>query len=132
MKNRYKAMVLSCIDPRCQSKVYNLLKKKKLTGQYSAFTIAGAAVGVTAKEFKTWHSVFWKNLDISIKLHGIKKLIIINHTDCGAAKLVSGKEDFTKKIETLILQKSYKKLKNKLLKKYPKFKVEYKVIKVNQ
>jgi len=47
MKSKYKAMVLSCMDPRFQHLVYNYLKKKKLTGKYSAFTIAGAAVGVT-------------------------------------------------------------------------------------
>ena len=42
MKSKYKAMVLSCMDPRFQHLVYNHLKKKKLTGKYSAFTIAGA------------------------------------------------------------------------------------------
>ena len=47
MKSKYKAMVLSCIDPRFQKPVYNYLKKKKLTGKFSTFTIAGAAVGVT-------------------------------------------------------------------------------------
>ena len=45
MKSKFKAMVLSCMDPRFQHLVYNHLKKKKLTGKYSAFTIAGAAVG---------------------------------------------------------------------------------------
>ena len=47
MKSKFKAMVLSCMDPRFQHLVHNHLKKKKLTGKYSAFTIAGAAVGVT-------------------------------------------------------------------------------------
>ena len=40
-------MVLSCIDPRFQPKVFNYLKKRKLIGKYSSFTIAGAAIGVT-------------------------------------------------------------------------------------
>ena len=47
MKSKFKAMVLSCMDPRFQHLVHNHLKKKKLTGTYSAFTIAGAVVGVT-------------------------------------------------------------------------------------
>ena len=130
MRKKYDAMVLSCIDPRCQTKVFNILKKKKLTNKYSAFNIAGAAVGVTAKEFKTWHKVFWDNLDISVKLHKIKKLIIFNHTDCGAAKIVNGKKEFSKQNEDKIHQISFKKIKTKLLKKYPKFKVEFKIIKV--
>ena len=130
MRKKYDAMVLSCIDPRCQTKVFNILKKKKLTNKYSAFNIAGAAVGVTAKEFKTWHKVFWDNLDISVKLHKIKKLIIFNHTDCGAAKIVNGKKEFSKQNEDKIHQISFKKIKTKLLKKYPKFKVEFRIIKV--
>ena len=81
IKKDYKAMVLSCIDPRFQPKVFNYLRKKKLTGKYSSFTIAGAAIGVTASKFKKWHSTFWQNLETSIKLHKIKKLIVINHED---------------------------------------------------
>jgi len=49
---KYEAMVLSCMDPRFQPKVFNYLKKKKLTGKYSSFTIAGSAIGVTSKKFK--------------------------------------------------------------------------------
>ena len=81
-------MVLSCIDPRFQRLVYNNLKKKKLSGKYSAFTIAGAAVGVTHNKFKQWHKTFYDNLGTSIQLHKIEKLIVFNHKDCGAAKIV--------------------------------------------
>ena len=58
MKKKYKAMVLSCMDLRFQSKVSNYLKRRKLTGKYSAFTIAGAAVGVTAPKFKKMAQYF--------------------------------------------------------------------------
>ena len=77
MKSDYKAMVLSCIDPRFQPIVYNYLKKKKLNGKYSSFTIAGSAIGVTASKFRKWQNSFWENIDISIRLHKIKKLIVI-------------------------------------------------------
>ena len=92
MIKKYKAMVLSCIDPRFQSMVYNYLKKKKLNGNYSSFTIAGSAIGVTAPKFRKWHKTFWENLETSIKLHKIKKLIVINHRDCGAAKIINKKK----------------------------------------
>ena len=68
MKSNYKAMVLSCIDPRFQPIVYTYLKKKKLNGKYSSFTIAGSAIGVTAKKFKKWHKVFWDNFGTSVKM----------------------------------------------------------------
>ena len=123
-------MVLSCIDPRCQPKINNILKKKKLSGKYSLFSIAGSAVGVTSIKFKTWHNVFWQNLSISLKLHGIKKLIAINHYDCGAAKLVNKQKKFNRNIEYKIHQNAFKALKIKLKKKYPKFKLETKIITV--
>ena len=131
MKKKYKAMVLSCMDPRFQTKVSNYLKRRKLNGKYSAFTIAGAAVGVTASKFKKWHSTFWENLNTSIKIHRIEKLIVINHKDCGAAKIVNGKKEFTPQNEMKIHEYSFKKIKLNLKKKHPKLKVELSLISLN-
>ena len=122
---KYEAMVLSCIDPRFQPKVYKYLKAKKLTGKYSSFTIAGAAIGVTHKKFKRWHSTFWDNLETSIKLHNIKKLIVINHKDCGAAKIVNKKKVFNSLIENRIHRESFKIIKKILNKKYPFLKASF-------
>ena len=128
---KYEAMVLSCMDPRFQPKVYKYLKTKKLTGKYSAFTIAGAAIGVTHKKFKKWHSTFIDNLSTSIKLHKINKLIVINHRDCGAAKIVNGKKKFNSTIENKIHKDSFEKIKKVLTKKYPYLKVNFKILPLN-
>ena len=132
MKANYKAMVLSCIDPRFQPIVYNYLKKKRLIGKYSSFTIAGSAVGVTANRFKKWHKVFWENFDTSVKLHKIKKLIVINHRDCGAAKIINGKKEFSTINETKVHKTSFQKLKKIFKKKYPKLKIELKIVALNK
>ena len=71
MKSKFKAMVLSFIDPWFQNLIHNHLKKKKLTGKYSAFTIVGAAIGVTQDKFKKWHKTFYDNLATSIQLYKI-------------------------------------------------------------
>ena len=127
---KYKAMVLSCIDPRFQSKVFNYLKRKKLTGKYSSFTIAGGGIGVNANRFKKCHSTFWDNLATSIKLHNITSLIVINHNDCGAAKIVNGKKKFNLSVENTIHKESFIKIKKELKKKYPNLKVSFKILKV--
>ncbi len=121
-------MVLSCIDPRFQPIVFNYLRKKKLSGKYSSFVIAGSAVGVTANKFKRWHKVFWDNLETSVKLHNIKKLIVINHRDCGAAKIINGKKAFSNTNETKIHKNSFKIIKKIFMKKYPKLSIELKII----
>ena len=120
---KYKAMVLSCIDPRFQTKVYNYLKNKKLIGEYSSFTIAGAGIGVTHNKFKKWHKTFWDNLDVSIKLHKISRLIVINHEDCGAAKIANNKKKFNSLIERKIHNESFKNIKKIITKRYPYLKV---------
>ena len=132
MKNEYKAMVLSCMDPRFQPIVYNYLKKKKLNGKYSAFTIAGSAIGVTASKFKKWHQTFWDNIGTSIKLHNIKKLIVINHCDCGAAKIINGQKKFNAINEKKIHKASFLKLKKIFKRKYPKLNIEFKIISLNK
>ena len=132
MKNKYKAMVLSCMDPRFQPTVYNYLKKKKLNGKYSAFTIAGSAIGVTASKFKKWHQTFWDNIDTSIKLHNIKKLIVINHCDCGAARIINGQKKFNAINEKKIHKASFLKLKKIFKRKYQKLNIEFKIISLNK
>ncbi len=132
MKRKYQAMVLSCVDPRFQPIIYNYLKKKKLNGKYSAFTIAGSAIGVTANKFKKWHKAFWDNFETSIKLHQIKKLIVINHRDCGAAKIIIGKKEFSKINETRVHKHSFQKIKKIFKKRYPKLKIELKLISLDK
>ena len=127
---KYEAMVLSCIDPRCQAKIFKYLKSKKLTGKYSSFNIAGAAIGVTHKKFKSWHSTFWDNLETSIKLHKINKLIVINHKDCGAAKIANKEKKFNSSIENKIHGESFKNIKKILGKKHPKLEISFKILSV--
>jgi carbonic anhydrase len=86
----YEAMVLSCIDPRFQELVTKYTAAQGLTGKFSQFTFAGAAIGAVAPAFKDWHKTFWDNLAATIQLHNIKKVIAVNHRDCGAAKIAYG------------------------------------------
>lgn len=130
MKKNYKAMVITCIDPRCHSKINYIMKNKKLIGKYSLFSIAGSTLGITSKKLNNWDKVFWKNFSISSQIHGIKKLIAINHYDCGLAKMLNKKKLLNKKIEKEIHVKSFKLLKKRFSKKYPKLKLETKIISV--
>ena len=86
----YEAMILACIDPRLQDPVHAYAAKQGLTGEYSQFVIAGAAVGVVAPSFADWHKAFWDNLAVSIDLHRIKKVVALDHRDCGAVKIAYG------------------------------------------
>src|SRR5437764_369463 len=89
-EGNYEAMVLACIDPRMQEPVHRYTVEQNLTGKFSQFVIAGAAIGVVAPSFKDWHKAFWDNLATSVEVHHIKKVIAIDHRDCAAAKIAYG------------------------------------------
>src|SRR5271156_5511026 len=46
----YEAMLLSCIDPRMVTPVYNYMEKRGFSGKYSQFVIAGAAIAVDHRD----------------------------------------------------------------------------------
>jgi carbonic anhydrase len=121
----YEAMVLGCIDPRLQAPVNRYTARRGLTGKYSQFVFAGAAIGVVAPVFKDWHKTFWDNLATTIELHNIKKVIAIDHRDCGAAKIAYGAEAVaTKTAETETHRKALAEFRKQVNEKQPKLVVE--------
>ena len=121
----YEAMLLSCIDPRTQEPVRAYMEKQGLIGKYSQFTFAGAAVGVVAPKFKTWHQAFWDNLGATIQLHRIKKVIAIDHRDCGACRIAYGDASIaTPEAENKLHQKVLADFRKQVGKHQPKLAVE--------
>ena len=97
----YEAMLLSCIDPRMVTPVYNYMDKRGLSGKYSQFVIAGAAIAVVAPKFDAWRPAFWDNIATSVELHHLNGVIAINHRDCGAARIAYGEDSIANpQIET--------------------------------
>jgi carbonic anhydrase len=121
----YEAMVLSCIDPRLQEPVRRYLVGRHLSGKYSHFVIAGASVGVVAPAFQDWHKTFWDNLGASVQLHHIKRVIVINHRDCAAAKMAYGKEAVAnRESESTTHRAALAQFRKQLAERHPDLKVE--------
>ena len=121
----FEAMLLSCIDPRTQEPVRAYMEKQGLLGKYSQFTFAGAAIGVVAPKFSAWHRTFWDNLAATVQLHEIKKVIAIDHRDCGASRIAYGdKSTSTPEIETEQHRKVFAQFRREAAKHQPKLAVE--------
>ncbi len=121
----YEAMLLSCIDPRTQEPVRTWMDKQGLLGKYSQFTFAGAAIGAVAPKFGAWHRTFWDNLAATVQLHSIKKVIAIDHRDCGACRIAYGdKSTSTLEIETEQHRKVFAEFRRELARHQPKLGVE--------
>ena len=121
----YDAMVLSCIDPRLQEPVRRYTRRRNLTGKVSQFVIAGAAVGVVAEPFKDWHKAWWDNVTTSVELHNIKRVIAINHRNCGAAKIAYGETSVANwKAETATHKAALAAFRTQMKERLPKLGVE--------
>ncbi len=121
----YEALVLSCIDPRTQEGVRRNMLRRHLIGKYSQVILAGAAIAVVAPAFNDWHKAFWDNLAASVQLHSIKRVVVINHRDCGAAKIAYGADSVkTRDAETALHRTVLSDFRKQCSEKQPKLKVE--------
>ena len=69
------AFIVACIDFRFQKYLKNWLEKNYQDKTYDYVGFAGGS-----KDLET----IKKQLDISVRLHHIKEVVLINHEDCGA------------------------------------------------
>ena len=58
-------------------------------------------------------------------------MIVINHKDCGAAKIVNGLKEFNLQNEMKIHENSFEKIKSYLRRKHPRLKLELNLMSLN-
>ena len=76
--------------------------------------------------------VYQDKEELELVLSKIKKLIVINHRDCGAAKIINGKKTFDNFHETKIHKSSFAKIKKRFKNKYPNLNIETILISLNK
>lgn len=81
-----KALVLSCIDYRILEAERYFLSLQNLGGQYDFTALAGASLALSGMPHQYDAEAFWDQLDISYRLHQIKKVLILDHQDCAVYK----------------------------------------------
>lgn len=119
------ALLLSCMDYRLVDDTEKYMSDRGMRDKYDHVVLAGASLGALTVEYPSWNKTFWEHLDIAIKLHNIHTIILMDHRDCGAYKVILGDEhtknaDTEKATHALELRM----LKAEILKKYPTLKIE--------
>lgn len=100
------ALVVSCIDFRFQKFIRNWLDKNLADKTFDYVGFAGGS-----KDIDT----IMKQLDISVRLHDIKQVVLMNHEECGAYGESSTPENHARDL---------KKAKKIIIAKYPKLLVD--------
>ncbi|HEX6189267.1 MAG TPA: carbonic anhydrase [Pyrinomonadaceae bacterium] len=87
------ALLLSCMDYRLIDDTAGYMKNERhLLNKYDYVILAGASLGVNNRTYRNWGRTFWQHLDTAIALHGIHEVIVMDHRNCGAYKLLLGRD----------------------------------------
>ncbi|WP_119417774.1 carbonic anhydrase [Desertibaculum subflavum] len=120
-----EALLLSCMDYRLMDDVARYMDGRKLTEKYDHVILAGASIGVTNEKYPAWGQTFWDHVGVAAQLHHIKKVIVMDHRDCGAYKLFLGPEHAKDRaVETAAHGREAAKLKTAIKAKHPDLEVE--------
>jgi carbonic anhydrase len=121
-ENTAKAIVLSCIDFRfVNDEIYFLNKDRK--NNFNLFSLAGASLGYNQNTFPEWGVTFDKHVELSKQLHDIDEIIVIDHMDCGAYRILYHNDEMTKEEEYELHTKNLNKFKTIASKKFPSLKI---------
>jgi carbonic anhydrase len=120
-----EALLLSCMDYRLMDDIEKYMSGRGLRDKYDHIILAGASLGAVTPKYPAWNQTFWEHLDVAIKLHDIHKVIVMDHRDCGAYKVILGADKVADaKMEKDVHTVQLKQLKAAINKKYPKLEVE--------
>ena len=86
------ALAITCIDYRLVDDAVHFFDGRKMTNDYDQVSLAGASLAAVSEKFPSSNAAFWDHIGIAKTLHHIKKVIVVDHRDCGAFKVAFGKE----------------------------------------
>lgn len=118
-----KAMVLSCMDFRFVNDKVNFLNKIGYKDDYSKFVLAGSSLGYNQDTFPEWSKSFDKHVELAKDLHNIDEVIVVDHMDCGAYRILYDNPSMSKEEEYKLHQKNLHEFKNLINKKFPSLRV---------
>ncbi|HET7876986.1 MAG TPA: carbonic anhydrase [Methylomirabilota bacterium] len=120
-----EALLLTCMDYRLMDEVERYMGRRGLGDKYDHVVLAGASLGALTEKYPAWGRTFWDHLDLALKLHAIRRVIVIDHRDCAAYKLILG-EDLARDRarETGVHVRQLRQLRGEIRTKHPKLEVE--------
>lgn len=122
MAHHCKSLLIRCIDFRLAKSIKNYLEANNLLGDCDVLSVAGAIKSLISPNNPGDKDFILGQIDISVSLHQIKEVILVNHTDCGA---YGGSSKFTfKKEEREFHVKEMQAAKEIILEKYPTLKIK--------
>jgi carbonic anhydrase len=86
------ALAITCIDYRLVDDAVRFFNRRHMTNDYDQVSLAGASLAAVSDKFPSSNAAFWDHVGIAKQLHQVKKVIVVDHRDCGAFKVAFGKD----------------------------------------
>jgi carbonic anhydrase len=123
-----QALVLSCIDYRFVTDTVKLFNRTGLQDDYNKFSLAGASLGYNQTAFPEWSATFDKHVGLAKDLHDINEIVVMDHMDCGAYRILYDNPSMSRKEEYDLHVKNLQQFKGLMQQKYPSLKVSAQLI----
>ena len=81
-----KVFLITCMDFRLLDDINITMRNLGYDKNYDQYIIAGSSLGFVQQKFEYWGKACMDHLTIGIGLHHLRKIIFIDHMDCGAYK----------------------------------------------
>ena len=85
-----EALLLSCVDYRLQDATTAYMDRIGLRDDYDHVALAGASLAAMTRERPAWGRTFREHLALALDLHRIRRVLVLDHRDCGAYRLLLG------------------------------------------
>lgn len=85
-----EALLLTCMDYRLANETAAYMDARGLRDKYDHVILAGASLGALNDRFPQWSDVFFGHVDLAVQLHEVHRIIILDHRDCGAYRMLKG------------------------------------------
>jgi carbonic anhydrase len=84
------ALGLTCIDYRLVDDGVKFINGLGLQNNWDQVALAGASLAAVSAKFPSSNQAFWDHVVIARQLHHVRKLVVVDHRDCGAYKVAFG------------------------------------------
>lgn len=121
MSHNCQNLVINCMDFRLQRSLVKFLTGLGSTDDYDLISVAGGALALARPKENRDRDFILEQIEITVKKHGVNRVSIINHEDCGA---YGGSQAFSSAKEEKLRHMKDLKLAQKVIgKKFPQIKI---------
>jgi hypothetical protein len=118
-------LLVTCVDFRFRGEIGKLMNDIfYLLCDYDEIALPGASLALVEKSFPNWSQTISEVIGVLKKIHHIKRVIFLDHRDCGAYKFIKGKDAVAnKEIETHTHREVFKEARVFMKENFPELKV---------